>query len=234
MSRRMTSWLAKGQNTPLSLQLHITDSWHGDNPPTAGALFCQCGSNVVLTVTLCSAAAAAACARRIFCQRLCSQYFNPLTSGPIRYRYVNNNDGSIMHTTFGTVCDIEMQKKKSLKAVEGKRKRRKVGLCLSNGRVAISSQGSVLWLCALSGSECAVESFLSTLTQIVCCTLQANLMEDSYSILCPWQACSLAKRLPPLTELVTRPEKEPSVSAAREVRGREGRGAAVVTSLPLH
>lgn len=64
--------------------------------------------------------------------------------------------------------------------------------------------------------RCAVESFPSTLTQIMCYTLQADLMEDSYSILRPDKSAPPAKP----HELVTR--HEPNVGTEPGRGGAKG------------
>lgn len=107
--------------------------------------------------------------------------------------------------------------KQSVMDMEEKDKMWNVGLIFLEGSSIIPRRCCVCGF-SLSGSECAVESFPSTLTQIMCYILQANLNGRFLRRPLPMTShLSPAKLQLRLTQLVTRPKREPNVATERQI-----------------
>lgn len=134
-----------------------------------------------------------------------------------------------MYKIFVTTADLKDLHMGKIAIHEGsgrKRKMWKVGL------FSLSRQGSniILRRCcvcdsSLSGSKCAVESFPSTPTQVMCYILQANLNGRFLPNPLPMTSLLPTKRQFLLTQLVTQPKREPNVGTERETGVRERVGA---------
>lgn len=139
-----------------------------------------------------------------------------------------------MHTTFDTICNIQMQKKPIMSEDCGRKKKK------GESRTVLWQGGNIiLRKCSVTLPYLAVNVLLSHsfLPWLKSCAAycRLTLMEDSYSILYPWQVCSQAKLQLLLTELVTQPKREPNVSTEREIGvERDGASSCHVFTLLLN